>query len=121
MINYSKEFLTLYDNRERIPDFILREVLCTNPIILEQYDENRRWTRGVTSVVSIPVEGGERFFAIYWEEGLTEYQENEYWSAEEVELQMDMKQVKIEVVTKKYVEKRTGNVAISYIKTAELE
>ena len=34
---------------------------------------------------------------------------------------MDMKQVKIEVVTKKYVEKRTGNVAISYVKTTELE
>lgn len=121
MINYNKEFLALYDNRERIPDFILREVLCTNPIILERYDENRRWTRGATSVVSIPVEGGERFFAIYWEEGLTEYQENEYWSAEEVELQMDMKQIKIEVVTKKYVEKRTGNIAISYVKTTELE
>ena len=118
---YNEEFLQLYDNRERIPDFILREVLCTNPIILEQYDENRRWSRGATSVVSIPVEGGERFFAIYWDEGLTEYQENEYWSAEEVELQMDMKQVKIEVVTKKYVEKRTGNVAISYISTTELE
>ena len=34
---------------------------------------------------------------------------------------MDMKQIKMEVVTKKYVEKRTGNVAISYINTTELE
>ena len=34
---------------------------------------------------------------------------------------MDMKQIKIEMATKKYVEKRTGNVAISYVETTELE
>ncbi len=34
---------------------------------------------------------------------------------------MDMKQIKIEMVTNKYVEKRTGNVAISYVETTELK
>ena len=45
------------------------------------------------SIVSIPVDGGERLFAIYWDEGLTEYQENDYISAEEVECKLDMKQI----------------------------
>lgn len=121
MTEHTKEFLGLYDNNERIPSFILREVLCHNRIIIEQVGENRRWTREVTSIISIPVNNGERLFAIYWDEGLTEYQENEYWSAEEVECKLDMKQIKIEVATTSYVEKRTGEVATSYIKTTELE
>ncbi len=121
MSNYNEEFLGLYDNREKIPDFILREVLCTNKIILEEFFENRRWTRGAVSIVSIPVDGGERLFAIYWDEGLTEYQENEYWSAEEVDRKQDMEQIKVEVVTTTYIEKRTGNVASSYIQTTELK
>ena len=121
MSNYNEEFLGLYDNKERIPSFILREVLCTNRIILEEFFENRRWTRGAVSIISIPVDGGERLFAIYWDEGLTEYQENEYWSAEEVDCKLDMKQVKIEVATTSYIGKRTGEVAASYVKTTELE
>ena len=121
MSNYNEEFLGLYDNREHIPDFLLREVLCNNRIILEEFFENRRWTRGAVSIVSIPVDGGERLFAIYWDEGLTEYQENDYISAEEVECKLDMKQIKIEVATTSYIEKNTGIVAASYIKTTELE
>lgn len=39
------------------------------------YGENRRWTRSVSSVVKMC----DRFFMVDWEEGLTEYQENEYW------------------------------------------
>ena len=39
------------------------------------------------------------------------YQENIYWSATEVEVQMDMQQLKLEVATTKYIDKRTGDVA----------
>lgn len=121
MTDYTKVFLNLYDNREEIPDFILREVLCNNKIIIEEFDENRRWSRAATSIVSIPTDSGERLFAIYWDEGLTEYQDNNYWDAAEVEYRADIRQVKVEIVTEKYIDMRTGYVATSIVKTTELE
>lgn len=39
------------------------------------YGENRRWSRSVTTIVQL----GDRYFAIEWEEGLTEMQENEFY------------------------------------------
>jgi hypothetical protein len=121
MKDYNKDFLWLYDNKERIPEFILREVLCNNRIIMEEFDENRRWSRAATSIVAIPVDGGERMFAIYWDEGLTECQDNNYWGAAEVEYRADMKQVKVEIVTEKYIDIKTGDVAAATVKTTELE
>lgn len=41
-----------------------------------QYHENRRWLRGVTTIVKLL----DRYFSIDWDEGLTEMQENEYWN-----------------------------------------
>ena len=121
MRDYNREFLRLYDSREPIPEFMLREVLCTNDILVEEFDENRRWSRAATSIVAIPVDGGERLFAIYWDEGLTECQDNNYWNAAEVEYRADMKQVKVEIVTEKYIDIRTGDVAAAIVKTTELE
>ena len=37
--------------------------------------ENRRWQRGVTSIIEL----GGKHYAINWEEGLTENQENDFW------------------------------------------
>lgn len=121
MTDYTKEFLKLYDNKEEIPEFILHKVLCNNRIIVEEFSDNSRWSRAATSIVSIPTDSGERLFAIYWDEGLTEYQENNYWSAAEVRREFDMRQVKVETTTEKYVEIRTGDIAASFIETRELE
>jgi hypothetical protein len=38
------------------------------------YDDNRRWTRTAHTIVKL----ADRYFEIEWEEGLTEYQENEF-------------------------------------------
>ena len=38
------------------------------------HGSNRRWTRTNTTIISLM----GRYFRIHWEEGLTEYQENEY-------------------------------------------
>lgn len=38
--------------------------------------ENRRWTRTVTSILQMC----DRYFALEWEEGLTECQENEFYN-----------------------------------------
>lgn len=40
-----------------------------------QHGDNRRWTRSVTSIIKLC----DRFFQLNWEEGLTEYQPNEYY------------------------------------------
>jgi hypothetical protein len=121
MTNYTEEFLRLYDNKEKIPEFILHKVLCTNKIIVEEFSDNRRWSRAAISIISIPINNGERLFAIYWDEGLTECQDNNYWDAAEVEYKADMRQVKVEIVTEKYIDMRTGDVATSIVKTTELE
>lgn len=121
MTDYTKEFLMLYDNKEKIPEFILHKVLCNNKIIVEEFSDNLRWSRAATSIISIPANGSERLFAIYWDEGLTEYQENNYWGAAEVRYEFDMKQVKVEIATEKYVEIKSGDVAASFVKTRELE
>ena len=121
MTDHTEEFLRLYDNKEEIPEFILHKVLCNNSIIVEEFSDNRRWSRAATSIVSIPTNDGERLFAIYWDEGLTEYQENNYWGAAEVRYELDVKQVKVEIATEKYVEIKSGDVAASFVKTRELE
>lgn len=40
------------------------------------YGENRRWTRSATTIISLK----GRYFSIDWEDGLTECQENEFYS-----------------------------------------
>lgn len=40
------------------------------------YGDNNRWTRSVTSIVQL----GDKYFSIDWEEGLTEYQDNEFFA-----------------------------------------
>lgn len=39
------------------------------------FGENRRWSRMVTTIIQL----GDYFVALDWDEGLTEYQENEYY------------------------------------------
>ena len=83
IIEYTEEyFLHLLDNhrifsREDISNFL---DLC-ELIDERQYDEPRRWSRFVTSICQI----GDRYFSVDWDQGLTEYQENEYmWQPYEV-------------------------------------
>lgn len=61
------------DNKENLTEKELRNVVFDYEIETE-YGENRRWTRSVSTVVKLC----NRFFMIEWEEGLTEYQPNEY-------------------------------------------
>lgn len=42
--------------------------------------ENRRWSRSITSYFSYEKDGEKKYFALDWEEGLTEMQENEFYS-----------------------------------------
>lgn len=71
-------------------------------LVLEyEYDliegEDRRWSR--TNETIIEIDG--RYFSVEWEKGLTEYQENEYYSQVAVEVEK-----KERIITQTYWEKK---------------
>lgn len=72
--HFEEIMLKKIDNGENLTEKELRRLALEHDIERD-YGDNRRWTRGVTSIVQI----GNRFFEINWEEGLTEYQENEFY------------------------------------------
>lgn len=72
MDKFEKEMLEKIDNSEKLSR---REIIDILELEIERnYGDNRRWSRSVTSICNI----GDRYFSIYWEQGLTEYQEDEY-------------------------------------------
>lgn len=60
-----------------------RELIWECEVDIEEGD-NRRWSRSNTSIVK--ADDG-KFYAIDWEEGLTEYQENEYYAGDYPEVE----------------------------------
>lgn len=73
MDEYEEALLQKIDNREKLKRSEITEVLEHE--IESSYGDNRRWSRSVTTISKI----GDRYFSTNWEEGLTEYQENEYY------------------------------------------
>jgi integrase len=59
---------------EKLSEKELRKI--TGFEIDREEGENRRWSRTVTSILHMC----GRYFALVWEEGLTEYQDNEYYN-----------------------------------------
>ena len=45
-----------------------------------EYGENRRWSRYARTIIEVNISCNIRYFMLEWENGLTEYQENEYFS-----------------------------------------
>ena len=92
---YKKEHFEDYilekiDNGIDLTEKEIREVLAYE-IDCEE-GENGRWTRSMYSVVKLK----DRLFGISWEEGLTEFQENEYmYQPEEVVKKEEEKVVKV--------------------------
>lgn len=63
------------ENGEPLTEAELSEVV-SEFAVESDYGDNRRWTRTVTTIVKLC----DRYFSIDWEEGLTEYQENEFYN-----------------------------------------
>ena len=63
------------DNKEPLTEQEIRTLVYEYAVESEPGD-NRRWTRTVTSIIKLC----ERYFSIDWEEGLTEYQDNEFYN-----------------------------------------
>lgn len=63
------------ESGEKLTERELRTVVFETNEIERNEGDNRRWTRSVKSIVEMC----GRYFCIYWEEGLTECQENEFY------------------------------------------
>lgn len=68
----TKELLELIDANEAMCASDLGELLEFE--IHRDTDDDRRWSRSVTSLMCI----GERYFLLHWEQGLTENQEDAF-------------------------------------------
>ena len=73
------------------------ELTCGSEIDIE-YGENRRWSRTNISVVK----HNDKFYELYWEEGLTESQENEFFAQDAPEVE----QVERTITEKVWVAKK---------------
>lgn len=63
------EFIEAFDSGAEINERTLLDYAYGNSV---EEGENRRWSRLMTSIAEI----NGRYFKIYWEEGLTEYQDD---------------------------------------------
>jgi hypothetical protein len=73
--HFEEVMISKIDNNERLTEKELSTLVCGYEVDSE-YGDNRRWSRAVTTIVKL----GERHFAIDWDEGLTEYQDNEFYN-----------------------------------------
>lgn len=64
------------DTGEKLSEKELRTIVFETKEVERNKGENQRWTRSVESIVEMH----GRYFCIDWEEGLTEYQENEFFN-----------------------------------------
>lgn len=71
--DFERDYLEKIHNKVKLSESELRELVCNS--IEDIYGENRRWCRGVTSIIQL----GDEFYALNWDQGLTECQENSYY------------------------------------------
>lgn len=74
MNNYEKEFLDKYDSGAKFTENEIRDMIWGFKQVEEDEGYNHRWTQDITTVIQVE----DRYFRIWWERGLTEYQENCY-------------------------------------------
>lgn len=75
MSDYEKDLLSKIDSGENLTERELK-MLALEFDIERIEGDNRRWQREVRSISQL----GDRTFAVDWQEGLTECQENEFYN-----------------------------------------
>ena len=73
-INDINEVIKAIDNGEELSESILKDLVYSYDIDNE-YGENRRWSRWARTIVEL----NGRYFAIEWDQGLTEMQPDEFY------------------------------------------
>ena len=72
----NKEFLERYDKKEKFSESELEKLEYFGEEIDRIEGPNRRWTRTIKNIFKVE----DRYFALEFEEGLTEYQDNMYYN-----------------------------------------
>lgn len=94
--NFENIILNKIDNNEKLTEEEIEQLTCSDYVIDSVNNETRRWTVNKDSIVQL----GGRTFSIYWDQGLTEYQENHY----ESQVPVEVKQITKTVEVKEWVE-----------------
>lgn len=97
--HYDEYILNKIDAGEKLDESELRSLRWEFDEVESQYGENRRWSRSVRSIIEI----GGRYFALDWEEGLTELQEHEFYNQP---IEVEKKEYSKTIVVTEWVEKR---------------
>lgn len=74
MTKYDAEILQKIESNTRLTQRELSMIPWEHDVVDTIKGENRRWSRSVTTVFLL----GDKTFALDWEQGLTEMQENEF-------------------------------------------
>ena len=73
--NFEEIIVNKIDNKENLTEDELSDIVNCYEVSTE-YGENRRWSRTVTTIVSLK----GRYFKVVWDEGLTESQEDSFYT-----------------------------------------
>lgn len=76
MDDFEKEILVKIDSGEKLGEYELMRLVSDYEFDQAGNGDCRRWTERMNTIVLI----GGRYFSIKWNRGLTEYQDNEFWS-----------------------------------------
>lgn len=75
MKDFEQYIIDKYDNKEPLTKTEVRELIW-NYDYKRLEGENRRWSRWVDVIIKLK----DRYFKVGYDEGLTEYQDNEYYT-----------------------------------------
>ncbi len=98
----NKEFLERYDKKEEFSESELEDLEYFGEGIDRIEGVNRRWTRTIKNIFKVE----DRYFALEFEEGLTEMQDNMYYK-QPYEVEIVKKEITTTVV--EYVKKEDKN------------
>lgn len=85
-------------NKEELSESELSSLSDYFDVVYEEKGENRRWSRSVLTIMDI----SGRYYALSWEEGLTENQPSEYW---EQPYEVDVFEEEVTVIKTRIVKK----------------
>lgn len=83
-IIWQEEIINKLENNQHISEKDLKELVFDGYSVRTDYGENRRWSRTVEDIIMLTDRNDNKYFySLLWEEGLTEMQENEFYSQPE--------------------------------------
>lgn len=76
-----QEILSRIDKNNSFDEYEIREII--NTYTVDQWEgEDHRWDREIYSIIQLK----DRYFEIEWRRGLTEMQEDSYWTHQFIEV-----------------------------------